>query len=281
MPKHGLRQDQGVLEWRRGVDVVHFVDDDAGYLRWLVNNPRGYVVNAQRTPKPGYPILHPCKKRWRAARLTSGTSPKNCARWGVAVASRLAIDIHGGIVHIRSRLSLSTSNSRAGDFGHHARSVLATVMVAVLATLAGCLAAPPSFASTTYSETAGGAANTWTDYLNAGGAQGPTIPAYTTVQVTCAVSGFRVADGNTWWYQIASSPWDNAYFVSADAFYNDGASSGSLAGTPYVDPAVPLCSSPPACAMRTQTMVTNARDRRAAAGCGAGIPPHPRLVNPV
>jgi hypothetical protein len=59
--------------------------------------------------------------------------------------------------------------------------------------------------------------------------------------VTCVVQGFRVADGNTNWYQIASGPWDNVYYASADAFYNNGATSGSLDGTPYVDPNVPAC----------------------------------------
>lgn len=55
------------------------------------------------------------------------------------------------------------------------------------------------------------------------------------------MTGFRVADGNTWWYRIAQSPWDGTYYVSADAFYNDGATAGSLLGTPFVDPAVPAC----------------------------------------
>ena len=56
------------------------------------------------------------------------------------------------------------------------------------------------------------------------------------------VTGFRVPDGNTWWYQIASSPWNNAYYASADAFYNNGATSGSLIGTPFVDPSIPDCA---------------------------------------
>jgi hypothetical protein len=43
------------------------------------------------------------------------------------------------------------------------------------------------------------------------------------------------------WYEIASSPCNDAYFVSADAFYNSGRTSGSLLGTPFVDPAVPAC----------------------------------------
>ena len=93
----------------------------------------------------------------------------------------------------------------------------------------------------TYPETAGGVAHTWTNYTNAGGTEGPSVAAYQTVQIACKLTGFRVADGNTWWYRIAQSPWNNAYYVSADAFYNNGATSGSLHGTPFVDPNVPNC----------------------------------------
>ena len=96
---------------------------------------------------------------------------------------------------------------------------------------------PPS----TRPETVGGPTNTWSNYSNAGGTHGPTIPAYTTVQIACKVTGFKVADGNTWWYRIASPGWDGNFYASADAFYNNGATSGSLHGTPFVDPAVPDC----------------------------------------
>ena len=97
--------------------------------------------------------------------------------------------------------------------------------------------APPP----TYGETSGGVVHTWTNYSNAGGAEGPQIPSNATVQIACKVPGFRVADGNTWWYRIASGPWNGAYYGSADAFYNNGATSGSLKGTPFVDPNVPNC----------------------------------------
>ena len=93
----------------------------------------------------------------------------------------------------------------------------------------------------TWAETTGGVAHTWTNYTNAGGTQGPSIPAYATVQIACRLTGFRVADGNTWWYRIASSPWNGAFYVSADAFYNNGHTSGTLIGTPFVDPAVASC----------------------------------------
>jgi surface antigen len=93
----------------------------------------------------------------------------------------------------------------------------------------------------TWGETAGGVAHTWTNYTNAGGTQGPSIGSGQTVQIACKLTGFRVSDGNTWWYRIASGPWNGAYYVSADAFYNNGQTSGSLVGTPFVDPAVANC----------------------------------------
>jgi hypothetical protein len=97
--------------------------------------------------------------------------------------------------------------------------------------------APPQ----TWSETTGGETHTWTNYTNAGGYEGPVIPRGTTVEISCKVQGFKVADGNTWWYRIASSPWNNSYYASADAFYNNGQTSGSLSGTPWVDPNVRDC----------------------------------------
>ena len=100
--------------------------------------------------------------------------------------------------------------------------------------------APTPVASPTYSETTGGVTHTWTNYGNAGGIQGASIPSNETVQIACAVPGFAVEDGNTWWYRIATAPWSGSYYASADAFIT-GATSGSLKGTPFVDPSVPNC----------------------------------------
>ena len=61
------------------------------------------------------------------------------------------------------------------------------------------------------------------------------------VQIACKLQGFKVADGNPWWYRIASAPWNSAFYVPADNFYNNGATSGSLRGTPWVDGAVGDC----------------------------------------
>jgi hypothetical protein len=100
---------------------------------------------------------------------------------------------------------------------------------------------PPPPPPQTWSETVGGVTHTWTNYSNAGGTQGPSIQTGQTVQVACKVPGFKVQDGDTWWYRIASSPWNDAYYASADAFYNNGQTSGSLIGTPFVDGNVANC----------------------------------------
>jgi hypothetical protein len=112
-------------------------------------------------------------------------------------------------------------------------------------TTASSPAPVPTPAPQTFSETVGGVAHTWTNYTNAGGTEGPSIAANQIVQIACKVTGFKVADGDTWWYRIAQSPWNNQYYVSADAFYNNGNTSGSLIGTPFVDPAVPDCGAAP------------------------------------
>jgi len=125
------------------------------------------------------------------------------------------------------------------------------VVMAASATAAIGVVSAAAMSQSAHPETTGGVTHTWTNYTNAGGTQGPSIPAYSTVQIECKVPGFKVADGNTWWYRIASSPWNSQFYASADAFYNNGQTSGSLHGTPFVDPNVPDCgaaspSPPPA-----------------------------------
>lgn len=101
---------------------------------------------------------------------------------------------------------------------------------------------PPPPAPKTYPETTAGVSNkTFTNYMNAGGTIGPSIAPYSTIQIACKLQGFAVANGNNWWYRIAQAPWSHQFYATADAFYNNGATSGSLAGTPYYDPAVPNC----------------------------------------
>ena len=47
--------------------------------------------------------------------------------------------------------------------------------------------------------------------------------------------------GNAYWYEIASSPWNNAFYAPTNYFYNDGQTSGTLNDLTLVDPKVPNC----------------------------------------
>lgn len=94
----------------------------------------------------------------------------------------------------------------------------------------------------TYPEKTGGTARTWSDYTNAGGDPGPTINGSREVEVTCRIRGFEVESGNQWWYLVASAPWRNNYFATADAFFNQRRTQGvDFKKTRFVDPGVPLC----------------------------------------
>ena len=151
--------------------------------------------------------------------------------WGTVNISAVALSAAGAQTGTRDyrRISLDNSGGVTGPITTPTTSTTTTA------------------AQTTYAERAGGVAHTWTDYQDAageedaGGTEGSSIAAQQTVQITCKTAGFQVADGNTWWYEIASSAWNNQYYASADAFYNNGQTSGSLQGTPFVDPAVPNC----------------------------------------
>ncbi|MFM5968695.1 MAG: hypothetical protein ACKOQ8_06635 [Micrococcales bacterium] len=38
--------------------MKHFANDEAGYLNWIAENPEGFVLNVERSPRPSYLVLH-------------------------------------------------------------------------------------------------------------------------------------------------------------------------------------------------------------------------------
>lgn len=83
---------------------------------------------------------------------------------------------------------------------------------------------------TIYSEQEGHyGANTFTNPYNASG-MGPKIPAAAWVQISCKVYAPAIQSANPdgYWYRIASSPWNNAYYAVANTFMN-----GDPWGGPY------------------------------------------------
>lgn len=102
--------------------------------------------------------------------------------------------------------------------------------------------APPPPPPQTWSEqeTPNHPVNTFTNYHNASG-MGPAIAAGQWVQVSCKVYDPTIASVNPdgYWYRIASSPWNGAYYSPANTFMN-----GDPYGGPYThntDFAVPNC----------------------------------------
>jgi hypothetical protein len=92
----------------------------------------------------------------------------------------------------------------------------------------------------TEQETPNQPVNTFTNYHNASGV-GPAIAAGQWVEVSCRVYDPTIASVNPdgYWYRIASSPWNNAYYSTANTFMN-----GDPYGGPYThntDFSVPLC----------------------------------------
>ena len=53
--------------------IEHF-DDDPHYLRWLVEHPNGYVVNAERPPRAAYLMLHKARCGTITGEPTNGSS---------------------------------------------------------------------------------------------------------------------------------------------------------------------------------------------------------------
>lgn len=94
--------------------------------------------------------------------------------------------------------------------------------------------------SRTWTETTGTPAHTWADATQLTGAGTPLGPRES-VQVSCRVRGYVVQDGDPWWYRIESAPWNGKYYATSDAFYNNGAISGSVITGVVVDEQVPIC----------------------------------------
>lgn len=84
------------------MSTEHFIDDDPGYLKWLSENPDGYVVNSHRTPRPVYVVLHraTCKsisvlpaggRYWTDGyRKTCDKSRPPLDRWAVSLGGTLS-----------------------------------------------------------------------------------------------------------------------------------------------------------------------------------------------
>lgn len=182
-------------------------------------------------------IARPDQGSWSLAFDTTQIPDQGTSRWGTVNIAAIALDSRGRRTGVR--------DYRRVDINNTATPLLpptpGTPELTTSPTSGTTPQTPTTATPQTYPQVAGGYANTWSDYRSAGGTPGPGIHGGSTVHMACRLEGFRVSNGNTWWYRIAQAPWNHAFYATADAFYNNGQTSGSLLGTPYVDTAVPLC----------------------------------------
>lgn len=105
----------------------------------------------------------------------------------------------------------------------------------------GTATAVPSSGST-WTEKTFTNAQTFANFVSAGGPFGVPLTSGQSVQVSCRVKGFKVQDGDVWWYRLSASPWDGNYYVSTDNFWNTSDTSGNPINGIYFDPNVKVCT---------------------------------------
>ena len=101
---------------------------------------------------------------------------------------------------------------------------------------------PPPPPSTVTEQSGSHGSPTFQNVTNASG-QGPTVPAYGYVQVSCKIKPTATIDSaypDGYWYRIASPPWNNGYYAVANTFWN-GDMPGQKPYTHNTDWNVPDC----------------------------------------
>ena len=151
--------------------------------------------------------------------------------WGTVNIAAVALNAHGQPTATQDYRRISIDNTTGG---------LGTTQTGS-PTQTGTQTQPPPPVTFPEQEDPRFPSNTFTDYHNAAGKGTPVAPGQI-VQVSCKIYDPTIAsvypDG--YWYRIASSPWNNAYYAPANNFLN-----GDPYGGPYThntDPTVPNCS---------------------------------------
>jgi len=86
--------------------ITPFRDDDDGFFAWLEANPDGYLINAERNPKPNYLVLHRsgCPHFKGGASVTHWTKDyvKFCSRDRQDLEAWAVSEIHGEVTLCRT-----------------------------------------------------------------------------------------------------------------------------------------------------------------------------------
>ena len=96
--------------------MLKFKDNDEDYLRWIKQNPEGYVVNSYRKPKKSFLRLHcadcwtintPARDNW-----TTKDYIKTCSVSLAELENWAKEEIGGGMMHCKICRPLSTKGRR-------------------------------------------------------------------------------------------------------------------------------------------------------------------------
>lgn len=205
----------------------------------------GYVVNS--TPAPGAVAWSNAGSFGHVAyveRVTGGSvyiEEYNERGNGTYDSRTVPASAFTGYIHFKD--VPASPEPLAPTPGPEKRPVTVTPPTGAPSAPAGPASTPlPPMPVITYSEqeTPNHPVNTFLNYHNAGG-EGPAIGSGAWVQVSCKVYDPTILSVNPdgYWYRIATSPWNNAYYSPANTFMN-----GDPYGGPYThntDFSVPNC----------------------------------------
>ena len=215
-----------------------------GLASATVRNAGGRVVANLTGKRPRRHGRHRRQRGPRPAQLVPGVvqgstfqtitvaRPKNGSSLSITVKAPALSEATAVNIQVSPLQEPATGNARRHRFtGHVGRRLAVRGRWIVLS------ACP---ANHTEQETPNHPVNTFTNYHNASG-MGTAIAAGQWVEVSCRVYDPTIASVNPdgYWYRIASSPWNNAYYSPANTFMN-----GDPYGGPYThntDFAVPVC----------------------------------------
>jgi hypothetical protein len=173
-----------------------------------------------------------------------GARDGRSARWLNCKQPRLIIEPNAARTASRFRATVGAAQRHRLDGTGLERYVRASAQfVEHLSHICGRSAPHATAAEATFAEQEGHhGVNTFTNYHNASG-MGPSIGAGAWVQVSCKVYDPTIQSVNPdgYWYRIASSPWNDAYYSPANTFMNGDPWSGPY--THNTDFSVPDCGS--------------------------------------
>lgn len=154
---------------------------------------------------------------------------------GVVIAA-----VIGAIIAASVAVYLAVGSSSASHSSAHG-SPTATESANTAPTHIASSSTAVPVAGRTWTETTFSQSKTFADYVNAGYPLGAPLSPGQAVKVSCRVRGFVVQDGDPWWYQLASPPWNGHYYATSDVFYNTPNTSGNPINGVVVDKQVPVC----------------------------------------